>query len=354
MKKIVTGSVVSFAMWAVASCLQPACAEVNLGKGSASLLGGDLTDPEDDVVDSANYGAGNSEEYMRPANGNWVTMKSSPNTKDKPLQMHAYQDWQNCPPCSIFLNHPESRKWYLGFLDGGNGGPTEAAPYYCAVELTNEVALTHFTITTSPDMPDRDPKKWAIQGSMTGKDGEWTDIYVCDPTNRSDAVFKEDGRTTTYLFTSFTTATMAKWCGAEDARKITAKLAEVKSTAKLVAGKSTAKLVAGKPTAKLVAGKPTAKPGDGNVTKADFPVQPKAYKWLRFVCYSCFNPNSLTYADFNHPPGFALGQVELFGGAVKPGASMVLPPKIVPPPRKTLMPVPRASDRNKPKAKTTK
>ncbi len=276
-----------FGAWLLASCFQPALAEVTLGTGTASLLGGDLTDPEDDVSDHGNYAAAGTEEAQRPDKGNWVTMTSSPNSPmDKaPHQRHAYQDWQNSPPCAIFLNHPEVRKWYLGFLDGGNGGPTETAPFSCAVELSNAVALTHFTITTYPDMPDRDPLKWSIQASETGKDGDWVDIYTCAATDRSETPFKEETRNTTFLITSFTSANMAKICSAEDVKKITSKL------------------------------------GPKRIEKPGFPVQTKTYKWFRFAAYSCFNENSLTYEDFNRPPGFALGQLELFGGQPQPGAA---------------------------------
>jgi hypothetical protein len=76
------------------------------------------------------------------------------------------------PACAVFLNNPEKRKWHLSFKDGGKGGPNREDPYYCAVELKSAYRGTHYTITTSPDLPGRDPKLWAIQGSNTGRDGE--------------------------------------------------------------------------------------------------------------------------------------------------------------------------------------
>lgn len=265
----------------VLSSCPPVGAAVKLGTGNASLLGGDLTDPEDDVVDTGNYAGNGSEEDLRPKNGNWVTMKSAPNTKPGQIghERNSYHNWQNCPPCAIFLNNPEGRKWYIGFLDGGNGGPTETEPYYCAVELKTPVALTHFTVTMSNEMPGRDPRQWAIQGSATGKDGEWTDIYKCDAKDRSGTSFQEAGRSETFLFTSFTSGNIGKVCTSQDVKKIEAKLRALKM----------------------------------KIEKEDFSVQTKAYKWLRIVVYSCFNPNSREYTDFNHPPGFNLGQVELFG-----------------------------------------
>ena len=48
------------------------------------------------------------------------------------------------------------------------------------------------------------------------------------------------------------------------------------------------------------------------ITKADF-AAPKAYKWYRIAIYSCFNGNTTDVADPNQPPGFALGQLALFG-----------------------------------------
>ena len=114
----------AFFSLAAIACSSPASAEVVLGTGNGSLLGGDLTDPEDDVVDREDFAQGWPEEKLRPEKGDWVSMKSAPNSppNSPPHQMHAYQSWQNTPACAIFLNKPEQRKWYVGFKDGGNGG----------------------------------------------------------------------------------------------------------------------------------------------------------------------------------------------------------------------------------------
>jgi hypothetical protein len=260
-------------------CPQVTEASHPLGTGNASLLGGDLTDPEDKVVDTANYGPGESEEKLRPPNATWVAMKSAPVSPPgtPPHQMHAYQSWQNTPACAIFLNRPESRKWYVGFKDGGNGGPTEDDPYYCAVQLKKPYVLTHFTITTAGDMPDRDPRQWAIQGSMTGDEDDWTDIYRCDAKDRTTSTFLVNPRNQTTLFTSFTSENMGQVVSANDLKKLDAKLANHK------------------------------------LEKADFAKRDFGYTWYRVVIFSCFNPNSKTYTDFNRPPGHALGQLELFG-----------------------------------------
>ena len=245
-----------------------------LGTGNASLLGGDITDPEDDVVDIGSWDGGSGEEAMKPQKSNWLKMKATPVAP--PHQSHAYHSWQSQPPVAIFLNHPEQRKWYLGYKDGGQGGPTDTAPYSLAVQFKDSYLLTHFTLTTSPDSPERDPVKWAIQGSNTGNDKDWTDIYRNDGKDRATSNLP-DARTTTQLFTCFDSRNMGMNISTADAQKINKKLAGKK------------------------------------IAKADFKKPMKSYTWFRIVVYACVNPNSMTYVDFNHPPGFAVGQLELFG-----------------------------------------
>ncbi len=267
-------ALMAFIAW---SC--SAHAALKLGAGNKSLLGGDLTDPEDDIVDRGEYGAGQPEDKMRPEKGNWVQMKSSPNSPPgtAPHQIHAYQSWQNTPAVAIFLNNPEKMKWYVGFKDGGRSGPTEKLPYYCAVQFSNACVLTHFTISTALDMPGRDPKVWGIQASDTGKDDDWTDVYRCTPKDRARSPLREKPRAETTLFTAFTTADMAKIVSKEDLKKLEPRLK------------------------------------DQAIETADFTLPAKPYTWYRIVILSCFNPNSNVYADFNRPPGFGLGQLEFFG-----------------------------------------
>ena len=275
----------------------PAGAAVKLGTGNASLLGGDLTDPKDTAKDKPgiNYGEGKPEEEMRPQGGDWLSMKLTPVSPpgSPPHQTHAYQSWQGTPACKLFLNNPEKEKWYIGFKDGGRGGPTKEAPYAVAVQLKAPVFLTHFTITTDrsePVLPDRDPKVWSIQGSLTGKDDDWTDIYQCEATDRASSPLAEQPRNETTLFTAFTGAQ----AGLLDAANI----------------------------AKL-----RAKLKDKRLEKADFALPARAYNWYRIVIYSCFNPNSMDYQDFNRPPGCALSQLELFGvPSVSAAARSSLPP----------------------------
>jgi len=252
----------------------------SLGKGNEGLLGGDITDPADKIAPTdKDMAADLPEEYLKPPSATWLKMKCAPANGPAllPHQRHPYQSWQGSPACAIFMNRPETMKWYVGFKDGGYGGPTRDAPYFAAVELADKFVLTHFTVTPSPEMPGRDPREWAIQGSNTGRDEDWADIYVCSAKDRDGTVIKESSRCETFLFTSFTSAEMEKSVRPQDSRKINAKLAGRK------------------------------------IERVDFVRPTVPCRWFRIVIYSCFNPNSMYVADFNFPPGFALSQLELFG-----------------------------------------
>ncbi|MCY2930597.1 MAG: hypothetical protein NTV86_14080 [Planctomycetota bacterium] len=272
MRTMLRKSVSFYALMGVLSFAAPASAHVPLGTGNASLLGGDLTDPEDDIVDRASYGPDQTEAQLRPEKANWVSMKCFPaNPPGTPAhQRHAYQSWVEAPACGIFLNKPEQRRWYVSFDDGGYGGPTEDSPYFAAVQFAQPYVLTHFTVTTGPDTPGRDPLVWAIQGSNTAQDDDWTDVYRCDPGGREKSPLQENPRGQTTLFTCFTSADMAKALPAAEAKKIAAKL------------------------------------GGKAIEKADFARPAGAYTWYRVVIFSCFN-------EAGGQAGCCLGQLELFG-----------------------------------------
>ena len=123
----------SLALAALLFIPHPLDAAVKLGTGNGSLLGGDLTDPSDTAKDKpgVNYGEGKPEEQMKPDGVAWLSMKLSPvSPPNSPAhQIHAYQSWQGTPACKIFMNNPEKDKWYLGYKDGGKGGPTKEAPF---------------------------------------------------------------------------------------------------------------------------------------------------------------------------------------------------------------------------------
>ncbi|MCY2925104.1 MAG: hypothetical protein NT031_06625 [Planctomycetota bacterium] len=257
----------------------PAAAHVTLGVGNNALLGGDLTDPTDSLIPVPDCGGG-SEETNLPKNATWVKMTCWP-ANNKPgetgHQVHPYQSWVGTPAASVFYNDPDNKKWYVAYHDGGYGGPTDAAPYFIAVQLKHPYTLTHFTIASSGDKPERDPRVWAIQGSNTGKDGDWTDIYRCNAASRETSPLRVYPRSEVLLYTSFTSATMYTTVSAEDVKGLAAKLKGKK------------------------------------IDKADFVRPAKPYTWFRFMSPAAFNGNTMDISDATNPAGFSLGQVEFFG-----------------------------------------
>ncbi|MCY2931697.1 MAG: hypothetical protein NTV86_19830 [Planctomycetota bacterium] len=279
----------------------PASANVTLGVGNKALLGCDLTDPTDSLIPVADCGGGDEARNM-PQNATWVKMTCWP-ANNKPgetgHQVHPYQSWVGTPAAAVFYNDPDNKKWYVAYHDGGYGGPTEAAPYYIAVQLKHPYTLTHFTIASSGDKPERDPKVWAIQGSNTGKDGDWTDIYRCNATSRETSPFRVYPRSEVMLYTAFTSATMYTTVTAEDVKGLAAKLK----------GKV--------------------------IKKADFARPAKPYTWFRFMSTAAFNANTMDISDATNPAGFSLGQLEFYGTttdkvepAVKKGVKGAEGPKV--------------------------
>lgn len=255
-------------------------ASETLGAGNTSLLGSDLTDPADSVELSMDPGQGLPQEKMIPKNATWVNMSCWPaNTGpgEPPHQQHPYQSWVGTPAVSVFLNDPDTKKWYVSYHDGGYSGPTQEAPYFIAVELKHPYTLTHFTISSSTDKPERDPLVWGIQGSNTGKADDWTDIYRCNATNREDSPFRVYPRNETLLYTSFTSEQMYTVVATEDMKSLAGKLK----------GKA--------------------------IKKADFLRPDKPYTWFRFFSTAAFNANTDDVPDPSNPPGFSLGQLEFFG-----------------------------------------
>lgn len=125
-----------------------------LGTGAESLLGKDLTDPED-----------NGNEDAGPADPSWnwkaITSNNEPGFGGGEFSFN------------IFDNKVGggSDKWCCD-------DPTAASPKFVAVEFANPVSITHFTITSGNDSPDRDPTKWQIQGSNDG--ASYVPIFVFD------------------------------------------------------------------------------------------------------------------------------------------------------------------------------
>ena len=273
-----TALVVSLLSLVVSLAWQRASAYEALGPGNAFLLGGDLTDPEDDIAASEPPPPDARMDQLKPTNADWVKMTFDPCSPPGavPHQDSPYTSWVGTPAASVFSNDPDNKKWYVSFCDGGDGGPTEAKPYFVAVQLKHPYTLTHFTIASSTDKPERDPKTWAVQGSNTGTDGDWVDIYRCNATSRDDSPFRVYPRSEVMLFTSFTTEEMYKVVTAEDVKSLAAKLK----------GKT--------------------------IKKADF-AKPQTYNWFRCVSAAAFNDNTMEVPDPSNPAGFSLGQLEFFG-----------------------------------------
>ena len=142
MKKFFALSLVLIVSWGVLSLPRSAKAAVKLGAGDSSLLGGDLTDPDDKLEPVEDCGGG-TEEALKPKNATWVKMTCFPANGPGEIghQQHPYQSWVGTPASAIFWNKPESKKWYVGFKDGGYGGPTKEKPYFLAVELKEPCLL---------------------------------------------------------------------------------------------------------------------------------------------------------------------------------------------------------------------
>jgi hypothetical protein len=119
-----------------------------LGTGTDALLGGDLTDPEDDGDEFAGED---------DPSWNWVSIESN----DEPG----------------FEGGEFSYNVFDNILSPGNGkwcctNATEDNPLQLTVEFEEPVALTHFTISSANDVPTRDPLDWQIQGSNDGENFE--------------------------------------------------------------------------------------------------------------------------------------------------------------------------------------
>ena len=117
-----------------------------LGTGSGALLGGDLTDPENDGIDGTDGAAGN---------WNWTSIAASSDGQ-----------WGGEGAWNAFDNKVGGgdAKWCCN-------NPTQ----WVYVQFSQAYVLSHFTITSGNDVPSRDPDIWKIQGSNNGND--WTDIF---------------------------------------------------------------------------------------------------------------------------------------------------------------------------------
>ena len=130
-----------------------------LGTGDSALLGGDLTDPEGNgfADEDAGYNASFSANDEPGFGGGEFSF-------------------------NVFDNRTGggTNKWCCNSAGGttpdGNG-------LWVAAEFDQPYVLTHFTITSSNDSPDRDPRVWEIQGSNDGVN--WTTVFAYTDTSAS-------------------------------------------------------------------------------------------------------------------------------------------------------------------------
>ena len=178
---VLAGFVLMIAYFVI-STSDMAQAEEVLGTGTGELLGGDLTDPEDD---------GNPEKDEK------YNAKFSAN--EEPGFGGGEFSF------NVFDNRlgPSNDKWCCG---AGGGIPDEGL--HVTAELEVPHALTHFTVSSANDVPARDPTVWEVQGSNDGTNF-FTTIFSHDGdsfwTERLQVVLFEAGedfdvQTTTYQY----------------------------------------------------------------------------------------------------------------------------------------------------------
>lgn len=161
-------------------------AEEVLGTGTASLIGGDLTDPEDDGNPEADEGY--NAIFSANEEPGFAGGENSFNVFDNELG-------------------GGNTKWCCG---RGGGIPEEGL--HITAEFDQPYILTHFTVSSANDAPGRDPTVWEIQGSNDGED--FTTIFSHDGDSlwterlqviRFDAGVDYDDQTDGYQFLRFVT-----------------------------------------------------------------------------------------------------------------------------------------------------
>ena len=115
-----------------------------LGVGTEALLGGDLTDPENDGDELAGE---------TDPSWNWksITSNNEPGFEGAEFSFNVFDN----------TLAPGNAKWCCD-------DATEEAPKNITVEFFEPVRLTHFTVSSANDVPARDPLTWQIQGSNDG------------------------------------------------------------------------------------------------------------------------------------------------------------------------------------------
>ncbi len=114
------------------------------------LLGGDLTDPENDGVEGVtDFGP----PQTAGTNFNWVSIRANQE--------------------EYFGGFGAANEGAFDLFDNQVGGGNAklccgGAPFDITVEFEQEISLTHFTLTSSNDTPARDPLDFTIEGSNDG------------------------------------------------------------------------------------------------------------------------------------------------------------------------------------------
>ncbi|YCM43600.1 discoidin domain-containing protein [Verrucomicrobiaceae bacterium 227] len=117
------------------------------------LLGGDLTDPEDDGIEGNTIPADGDTPQTAGTNFNWLTISASAE--------------------QYFSGFGDATEGSFDVFDNVIGGGAAklccgGAPLDITVGFETPVSLTHFTLTSSNDTPARDPLDFQIQGSNDG------------------------------------------------------------------------------------------------------------------------------------------------------------------------------------------
>ena len=136
----------------VISTSDMAQAEEILGVGTDALIGGDLTDPEDD-------GAPDLDENYNAI----FSANDKPGFGDRELAFNVFDN----------ILGGGNAKWCCG---PAGGIPVEGL--HVTAEFDEPYALTHFTVSSANDHPARDSTVWEIQGSNDGED--FTTIFSHD------------------------------------------------------------------------------------------------------------------------------------------------------------------------------
>ena len=163
-----------------------------IGTGTKALLGGDLTDPEDDGApeEDTNYNAK-------------FTSSDEPGFGGGEFAFNVFDN----------ILGPGNDKWCCG-----KGGIGDGEGMHITAELDAPHLLTHYTLSSANDVPDRDPTTWEVQGSNDGE--KFTTIFSYDGDNlftdrlqviRFDAGEDFDAQTTGYRFFRHITFKTANW-----------------------------------------------------------------------------------------------------------------------------------------------